>query len=104
MNIQEQINAVSIPQSEVTSETDPRFAGGQHVSLVFDDGEHTSTKAGPLYGLRNFHCLVSGHPTKTLDKSWFPYEMGGHGFVFCTYEQAKELSMNIHQQLAEGQV
>lgn len=97
--IQAHIARVSLSKEIVGSDTDTRFAGGGHVSMVFNDGEWSSQKAGSLLWQRHLHCLEGGHPTKRLPIEWFPYQMNGFGYVWCTYEDAEGLRTAIRNSL-----
>ncbi len=99
ITLQDRVGIVSLTEAQIRN--DEMFKNGGHVSLVFSDGEHTSTKAGVLYGQRNFHCLASGHPTRKLPADWFPQRMGQHAFVWCTYKDAEELATMIREELGK---
>lgn len=50
---------------------------------VWEDGEITLTKGGPLYGQRTLHRIQMGHPSKALPADRLPEYNGRHGHIVC---------------------
>ena len=86
--IKAKIDAISIPESVVRSD---KYARGQHIQMVFEDGEISSTKAGDLLWQRTLHLFEFGVPEKAIPVELFPHKMDTHGYVFCDWDKAKEL-------------
>lgn len=82
------------------SKNDPALAkvNGSHVSEIWQDGEHTSTKAGELFRQRNLHTLRPGgaHPLMvSYLQLTLPHSHGENHHVFVPYEDADRLSKLI---------
>jgi hypothetical protein len=67
------------------------YPSGEHVGLVFEDGELASTKAGSLLWQRTLHCFYGGEVDKAVPAEWFPYRMKEHGYVFCKHQDGEAL-------------
>lgn len=94
--IKSKIASISLSEEFVSS--DATYPSGQHVCLVFCDGELSSTKAGSLLHQRSLHCFYSGIEEKRVPSEWFPYKMNGYGFVYCKHDpDGKELRELILQ-------
>jgi hypothetical protein len=86
---------------------DPKLANVEcsHVSMIWEDGEHMSTKCGSLFGQRNHHMLAGGYARPELAAFLLPHMpmMRGkgadgreHGCVFVPYEHADRLNKQIN--------
>lgn len=67
-----------------------------YVYQVWEDGEITLQKSGPLLWQRNLYCIEMGFPDP-VPVDWFPplYRNGKHGFVFASKEDAYRIRAAI---------
>lgn len=52
------------------------------VYQVWEDGEVTLQKCGPLLWQRNLHIIDIGNKSKAVDPTLFPCQYNGHGYIF----------------------
>lgn len=62
---------------------DPAARECSHVLSVWQDGEITMEKGGPLFGQRNLHMLEPGDPTKAIPVDSLPMRSGSNGRILC---------------------
>ena len=69
---------------EIDARINPRgeeYGRGEHVSRVWEDGEHTSEKGGTLLGMRNLHCFNAGRAVEEMRVFLLenlPHKIGDH--------------------------
>ena len=86
MNIEQLIKEHSHPElAEV----------GGMVYQVWEDGEITLQKCGPLLWQRSLHMVGVGIPDKAVNIDWFDNVTKNHGNIFTDEEGAKAVSEAI---------
>lgn len=66
-----------------------------HVYQVWEDGEITLQKCGPLLWQRNLHMIERGDPARATDWTAWPCKLGNHGYIFTTKERAYRIRAMI---------
>jgi hypothetical protein len=62
-----------------------------HVYQIWEDGEITLQKCGPLLWARHLHMMQYGEPSKAIALENFPHRHGEHGYAYVTKEGADEI-------------
>jgi len=79
---------------------DPELAKKEGmVAQIWEDGEYTLQKSGPLLWQRNLHCIASGHAHEELRKvllEGFPCQMRKHAYVYVPSAMAPLLNKMVN--------
>jgi hypothetical protein len=71
---------------------------GEHVHMVFADGEYALTKGGSLFGFRTLHCIATAICPDQRFADCFPMTYNGFKFAFV----ADEIAVNRIRDAIKG--
>lgn len=83
-----------IDKYAVKNPAERRF-DGDHIYILFSDGELCLTKAGPLFGQRNLHMQRGASPNKAPEGIKWPSSYGSHPCVYVEESQIAEALSNM---------
>lgn len=65
---------------------------------VWEDGEVTLTKSGPLLRQRGLHCIQPGRTEEAIPLEWLEPRWGGHAAIFTDRKGAEAIHEAILNQ------